>query len=96
MARLSRRWEREFRRIGAAARRFGLAEVEVARLVADLRERVTEARAAGLADREVTVMLTSDGAGSVAMFVGDPFSVLAAAAEREAAVRTAMPSRAVH
>src|SRR4051794_16394304 len=87
-----------FRRMHKCARRLGLSVPECDRLVAEARAGVASAVAAGLPRADVICGLSSDGAGSVALFVGDLASVLVGMSDREASARAVFSpsSSAVH
>lgn len=87
MPSFSRNFEHVLRRVRRHAKWSGLSRSEMARLMVEARRMVGEALARGLKEEEVRVLLTTDGEGSVALFIGDEASVFAASAERERQVR---------
>lgn len=64
------------------ARRFGLSASEARRLRLDAVASLEEAMARGIPAELLTVALTTDKAGSVALYAGDLFSVRQAAQAR--------------
>lgn len=64
------------------ARRFGLSAAEVERLRADAVRMFEDAIARGLQADQLGLSMTTDKAGSVAIYVGDVYSCLAAASQR--------------
>lgn len=78
---------RMLRRMRRFAVKAGLSPAEVERMLSDARQGFARAVAAGLHPRDVRVLLSTDGAGSLALFVGDAESVQAASAERELRAR---------